>query len=60
GTMPYEVIHSCILNFSNTHKFGCTAHIKNINTGKLDPHAKAGKWIGFDDASKGHKIYWPE
>ncbi|EGN99705.1 hypothetical protein SERLA73DRAFT_72501 [Serpula lacrymans var. lacrymans S7.3] len=38
----------------------CTAYIKTVDTGKLDPHAKAGKWIGFDDESKGHRIHWPE
>ena len=25
---------------------------------KLDGRAKKGRWVGFDDESKGHRIYW--
>jgi len=27
---------------------------------QLDGRAKKGWWIGFDQESKGHRIYWPE
>ena len=27
---------------------------------KLDGQAKEGQWVGFDEESKGHQIYWAE
>ena len=27
---------------------------------KLDGQSKVGRWIGFDETSNGHQIYWPE
>ena len=27
---------------------------------KLDGRLKIGKWIGFEEASNGHQIYWPD
>ena len=26
---------------------------------KLDGRSKVGKWVGFDEVSNGHRIYWP-
>ena len=27
---------------------------------KLDGQSKIGKWVGFDEISNGHRIYWPD
>ena len=27
---------------------------------KLDGRSKIGKWVGFDEMSNGHRIYWPD
>jgi len=31
-----------------------------IGQSKLDARAQEGHWMGFDDNSKGHRIFWPE
>ena len=28
-------------------------------TSKIHKRAEEGRWIGFDDSSKGHRVYWP-
>jgi hypothetical protein len=27
---------------------------------KLDGRSKIGRWLGFEEISNGHRIYWPE
>jgi hypothetical protein len=41
-------------------EFGVAVYVKDLNAGKLDPHATKGRFVGYDSESKGYRIYWPE
>jgi hypothetical protein len=45
-------------DLSKLHQFGCTAWIKNPKAGKLDSRTIEGKFLGYDEESKGYRIYW--
>lgn len=34
--------------------------MKNLSTGKLDSHAKVGRFVGYDKRSKGCRVYYPK
>jgi hypothetical protein len=60
GTTPYEFVHKKKPNLQNLHKFGVTVYVKDLTAGKLDIQVKIGRFVGYDDESKGYRIYWPE
>jgi hypothetical protein len=47
-------------DLSLLQEFGATAWVKRLNTGKLDSRAEEGRFVGFDEESKGYRIYWPQ
>jgi hypothetical protein len=36
-----------------------TVWVKKLNTGKLNEKAEKGHFVGFDEESKGYRVYWP-
>jgi hypothetical protein len=38
-------------DLSDPHQFGCTAWVKNLNAGKLDPRTVEGQFLGYDEES---------
>ena len=40
--------------------WGQVVWVHDTSGGKLDPHAREGRWVGFDTNSNAHRIYWPE
>ena len=40
-------------------EWGVPVWVKDLHAGKLDPQAKEGRFIGYDDESKGYCVYWP-
>ena len=60
GTTPYEVVHKQKPNLGHLHEFGTTVYVKDLSAGKLDVQAKVGKFVGYDDESKGYRVYRPE
>ncbi|THH01090.1 hypothetical protein EW026_g1530 [Hermanssonia centrifuga] len=59
GTTPHEAFLGGKPDISNLHPWGCKVFIHNTNRSKLDPQALEGRWVGFDEQSKAHRIYWP-
>jgi hypothetical protein len=57
---PYEKGTGRKPNLSGLHEWGSTAWVKKLNASKLDSKVEKGKFVGFDDESKGYRIYWPE
>ena len=37
----------------------CSSYVKDLKAGKLDVHAKLGRFVRYDSKSKGYRIYWP-
>ena len=60
GTTPHELATGEKLNLADLPRFGATAWVLQEDDGKLEPKSKAGRWVGYDQQSKGHRIYWPE
>jgi hypothetical protein len=57
---PYEVMTGSKPNISNLQIWGQKVWVHNITGTKLDARATEGYWVGIDDESKAHRIYWPE
>jgi hypothetical protein len=59
GKTPFEVYYSKKPNIANLHEFGFKVWVHNPNNSKLHSRSEIGRWVGFDEASNGHCIYWP-
>ena len=44
----------------NLHEWGNQVWAHTLEGMKLDGQSKVGKWIGYDEISNGHRIYWPD
>jgi hypothetical protein len=42
------------------HEFGARVWVHDTSNDKLGARAKEGRWIGFDEESNAHRIYWPD
>ena len=60
GKTPYEMQHKKKPHLAGIQEFGVAAYVKDLKAGKLDAHAKVGRFIGYDSESKGYWIYWPQ
>ena len=60
GKTPYEMLYNEKPNLKNLHEWGSAVWVHTTTGTKLDGQLKTGKWIGFDETSKGHCIYWPK
>jgi len=47
-------------NISGLHEWGSKVCVHDSTGSKLDGRSKVGRWIGFDEASDTHRIYWSE
>jgi hypothetical protein len=47
-------------DISNVPAWGCCVHVHDTSSSKLDGWSKVGHWVGFDDKSDAHRIYWAE
>ena len=58
GKSPYKMKHKKVPHLGNIHEFGTVAYVKDLKAGKLDAHAKLGRFVGYNSESKGFCIYW--
>ena len=58
--IPYEVVHRKKPNLHETYEWGRDIYVKIIQHDKLQPQAKAAKWIAHSSQSDGHCIYWSD
>jgi hypothetical protein len=47
-------------NLSDLREWGSVVWVHDDSGTKLDGHAKEGRWVGFDEQSKGSRVYWLE
>jgi transposase InsO family protein len=57
---PYEMAMGVKPNLSDLHEWGCKVWVHSAGGSKLDGRAAVGRWVGYDDSSSGHRIYWPD
>ena len=57
---PYEMLYGKKPNLKNLHEWGSDVWVHTTEGTKLDSCSKVGKWVGFDEISNGHQIYWPD
>jgi transposase InsO family protein len=57
---PHEVVTGKKPNLSMLPEWGCPVWVHTKDNSKLDARAIEGRWVGFDEQSKGSRIYWPE
>ena len=48
------------LNLRKLYEWGNQVWIHTPGGSKLDGRSRMGKWIGYDEISNGHRIYWPD
>ena len=60
NTTPFEVLTSSKPDISNLRAWGQKVWVHDQKGTKLDGRAKKGYWVGIDDESKAHRIYWPK
>jgi hypothetical protein len=51
---PFEMFTGKKPNIVNLHEFST----KDTSSSKLDGCSCVGCWVGFDEVSNGHRIYW--
>ena len=60
GKTPYELVTGKKPNLADLREWGCPVWVHDTSGSKLDGRAKEGRWVGFDEQSKGSRVYWPE
>ncbi len=50
---PYEALTGRKPDLSNLHPWGTRVWVHTTGGSKLDGRAKEGRWVGFDEESKG-------
>ncbi|PBK79754.1 hypothetical protein ARMGADRAFT_854495, partial [Armillaria gallica] len=58
GHTPYEVFHESKPDLQHIHQWGCKVWIHVEDGLKLEGHAHEGQWLGLDQESNGHQIYY--
>ena len=55
---PYEALYGRKPVLKGVREWGSLCWVTK-KTSKIHERAEEGRWIGFDDVTKGHRIYWP-
>ena len=58
--MPYEIFFGKKPDLTGIHPWGCKVHVHDTSGNKLQGHSKIGAWMGYDEESNAHRIYWAE
>jgi transposase InsO family protein len=59
GMSPFEKRYSSPPDLSRAWEWGTWVYVHRP-AGKLETYASEGRWIGLDDTSNGHRIYWSD
>ena len=60
GMTPYEAFYGTKPNIAGLHGFGNKVWVHTMAGSKLDGRSEIGRWVGFDETSDRHRIYWSE
>ncbi|KAF8580255.1 hypothetical protein K439DRAFT_1357503, partial [Ramaria rubella] len=56
---PFELMFNSKPDLSDLPEWGAKVYVLKENSRKLEAKAGEGRWVGYSDESKGHRIYWP-
>nr|GAT43053.1 polyprotein [Mycena chlorophos] len=59
GKTPYEVFTGKKPDLRDLHEWGCKLFV-HVEGSKLDGRARSGRWVGYDQESNGHRVYFPD
>jgi hypothetical protein len=57
---PIEAVTGQKPDLLKLPEWGCQVWVHTKKNLKLDARAIEGRWVGFDEQSKGSRIYWPQ
>ena len=57
---PFEMLYNKRPNLGHLKRWGDKVLVHTVDGSKLDGRMKVGKWVGFDEESNAHRVYWPE
>jgi hypothetical protein len=57
---PYEVVNGHPPDLNGLLEWGCKVWVHTTTSGKVGGHASEGCWVGYDDSSAMHCVYWPD
>jgi len=60
GQTPYKVVNLKPPDLQDLPEWGCKVWVHDEKTGKVGTRAQEGHWVGYDDMSAVHRIYWPD
>jgi hypothetical protein len=58
GRTPYKAVNGGPPDLRDLPEWGCKVWVHDNKTGKVGVRAKEGHWVGYDQNSKVHRIYW--
>jgi hypothetical protein len=59
GKTPHEVATGERPNLAGLLEWGSRIWVKKLDVQKLEPRALEAVFVGYDDESKGYRVYWP-
>lgn len=60
GRTPYKVFWGRKPSATTLHPWGCEVRVHSPGGSKLADRARIGRWVGWDEQSDAHRIYWPD
>jgi transposase InsO family protein len=57
---PFQAMFGAKPDLSNLPEWGVKVWVHDPTGSKLDGRSQVGRWVGFDEESHGHRIYWPD
>ena len=60
GKTLYKMLYSKKLNIAGLREWEMKVWVHDASGTKLDGRSRIGQWIGFEEASNTHRIFWPD
>ena len=57
---PHEMLTGEKPNLLNLQEWGAKVWVHDDSNSKLDARARVGRWVGFEEDSNAHRMYWPD
>ena len=60
GKTPYKMLYGKKPNLAGLREWGTKVWVHDDSGTKLDGRSRIGRWIGFEEVSNAHRIFWPD